>query len=176
MVLPYFGGERTPIFDMEARGLILGLTVSHTRSHVYRGLLEGVAYGVRHHLDLMAEAGVAPTRLVAVGGGSHSELWTQIVSDVTGRTIERVEQSLGPAPANAFLAGFGVGLFRDFSPLAEQWVRFGRAFRPQPQATAIYEQYYPVFRRLYDRTAEEMHELARLSRLRILSGDPAPAS
>ena len=64
IVLPYFGGERTPIFDGQTRGLILGLTVSHTRRHLYRALLEGVAYGVRHHLDLMAEVGVMYAKLL----------------------------------------------------------------------------------------------------------------
>jgi xylulokinase len=162
MVLPYFSGERTPIFDINARGLILGLTMSHTRHHLYRGLLEGVTYGVRHHFDLMAEVGVVPRRLVAVGGGSQSELWTQILSDVTGQTLECVDRSIGPALADAFLAGYGIGLFSDFAPLAERWVRIGRTVRPDPRVTTVYDQYYRVYRRLYERTAEEMHELARL--------------
>jgi xylulokinase len=169
MVLPYFGGERTPIFDVQARGLILGLTVSHTRHHLYRALLEGAAYGVRHHFDLMAEVGVVPRRLVAVGGGSQSELWTQIVSDVTGQTLECVERPIGPALADAFLAGYGIGLLSDFAPLAERWVRIGRSVRPDPQATTVYDQYYRVYRRLYERTAEEMHELARLSAIQPVS-------
>jgi xylulokinase len=162
MVLPYFSGERTPIFDPQARGLILGLTTSHTRDHLYRGLLEGVAYGLRHHLDLMAEIGMVPHRLVAVGGGSQDRLWTQIVSDVTGHVLECVDAPIGPALADAFLAGYGVGLFRDFTPLAERWVRIGRRVRPSQEAAAAYDAYYRVYRRLYERTAEEMHELARL--------------
>jgi xylulokinase len=173
IVLPYFSGERTPIFDIDARGLILGLTMSHTRHHLYRGLLEGVAYGVRHHFDLMAEVGVVPRRLVAVGGGSQSELWTQTLSDVTGQTLECVDQPIGPALADAFLAGYGIGLFSDFVPLAERWVRIGRTVRPDPRITAVYDQYYRVYRRLYDRTAEEMHELARLSAIQsdsVLTG------
>jgi len=163
IVLPYFGGERTPIFDGQARGLILGLTVSHTRRHLYRALLEGVAYGVRHHLDLMAEVGVMPYRLVAMGGGSQSALWTQIVSDVTGHAIECVEQPIGPVLADAFLAGYGIGRFADFAPLAQRWVRIGRTGHPDQRAAAVYDGYYRVYRRLYERTAQEMHELARLS-------------
>jgi xylulokinase len=165
VVLPYFCGERTPIFDAQARGLILGLTMSHGRRHLYRGLLEGVAYGVRHHVDLMAEVGIVPRRLVAVGGGSQSELWTQIVSDVTGQTLECVEQPIGPALADAFLAGYGIGLFEDFVPLAEHWVRVGRTVHPDARATAVYDEYYRVYRRLYERTAGEMHDLARLSEI-----------
>ncbi len=166
MILPYFSGERTPIFDSQARGLIVGLTTSHTRHHLYRGLLEGVAFGLRHHFDLMAEVDVIPQRLVAVGGGSRDKLWTQIVSDVTDQILECVDVPIGPALANAFLAGYGIGLFSDFEPLAEHWVRIGRIVRPEPSATAIYDQYYGVYRRLYDRTADEMHELARLSTIK----------
>jgi xylulokinase len=162
LVLPYFSGERTPIFDSQARGLILGLTLSHSRHHLYRGLLEGVAYGVRHHFDLMAEVGVMPRRLVALGGGSQSALWTQIVGDVTGLPLECVEWPIGPALADAFLAGYGIGLFDDFTPLAERWVRTGRIVRPDPDVTHVYDEYYRVYRRLYERTADEMHELARL--------------
>src|SRR5438876_8618676 len=119
----------------------MGLTVSHTRHHLYRGLLEGVAYGVRHHFDLMAEVDVIPGRLVALGGGSQSELWTQIVSDVTGLTLECVERPIGPALADAFLAGYGVGLFSDFAPLTESWVRIGRTVRPDPEVTRVYDPY-----------------------------------
>jgi xylulokinase len=163
VVLPYFSGERTPIFDVQARGLILGLTVSHTRRHLYRGLLEGVAYGVRHHLDVIGEVGLSPRRLVAVGGGSQSALWMQIVSDVTGQPLECVERPIGPALVGAFLAGYGIGLFDSFTPLAERWVGIGRVVRPDAGAAAVYERYYRVYRRLYQRTAEEMHELAQLS-------------
>ena len=171
LVLPYFSGERTPIFDAEARGLILGLTTSHTRAHLYRAVLEAAAYGIRHHFDLMAEVGVVPRRLVAVGGGSRSALWTQIVGDVLGRPLGCVEHPIGPPLANAFLAGYGIGLFRDFGPLAERWIRIGRTVRPDPRATAVYDRYYRVYRRLYERTAEEMHELARLG-----ATEPASAS
>jgi xylulokinase len=176
MVLPYFSGERTPIFDLQARGLIMGLTVSHSRAHLYRSLLEGVAYGLRHHLDLMAEVGVVPRRLVAVGGGSQSALWTQIVGDVTGKALECVAQPVGPALANAFLAGYGTGLFRDFAPLAERWVQIGRTVRSDPSVTAIYDAYYGVYRRLYERTADEMHELARLSALESTAARPEPTA
>jgi xylulokinase len=139
--------------------------MTHTRRHLYRAMLEGTAYGVRHHLDLMAEVGVVPRRLVAVGGGSQSELWTQIVSDVTGLALECVEQPIGPALGDAFLAGYGIGLFGDFEPLHERWVRIGRTFQPDARIAAVYDQYYRVYRRLYERTADEMHELSRLSTL-----------
>ena len=69
VTLPYFSGERTPINDPHARGLIFGLTLTHTRAHIYRSCLEGIAYGLRHNIETMAEAGAVPKRLIAVGGG-----------------------------------------------------------------------------------------------------------
>jgi len=169
VVLPYFDGERTPIFDSDARGLILGLTASHTRHHVYRGLLEGVAYGLRHHLELMAQAGVVPRRILAIGGGTQSELWTRIVSDVTAQCLECVAPPADASVADAYLAGYGTGLFDDFTPLAERWVRIGRSVCPNPDASAVYDRYYGIYRRLYERTAEDMHELTRLSRMPVLA-------
>ena len=163
VILPYFSGERSPIFDAEARGLVLGLTVAHTRAHVYRALLEGVAYALRHHLELMAESGVVPRRLVALGGGSRSGVWTQIASDVIGHDLECVDQPFGAELADAFLAGFGIGVFADFSELAERWVRMGATLSPTPGARATYDAYYRVYRGLYNCTSDAMHELACLS-------------
>ncbi len=165
VVLPYFSGERSPIFDSDARGLILGLTSSHTRAHLYRALLEGVAYGLRHHFELMAEIGVVPRRLVALGSGARSEIWTQIVSDVTGQRLECVDRDVGAPLADAFLAGYGVGLFENFSLFSVTWVRIGRLVSPRPESSAVYDRYYRVYRRLYERTREDMHELACLSAL-----------
>jgi len=88
VVLPYFAGERTPLFDPAARGVVCGLTLAHGRGHLYRSLLEGTAYGVRHNLEAMDDAGGGTRRLVAVGGGTKGGLWTQIVSDVTGQPQE----------------------------------------------------------------------------------------
>ncbi len=82
LVLPYFSGERTPINDPKARGVIAGLTLSHHRSHLYRAILEGVAYGIRHNLDTFRSIGAKVKRIVAVGGGTKSSTWLQIVSDV----------------------------------------------------------------------------------------------
>lgn len=86
LMLPYFAGERTPLMDPDARGVVAGLTISHTRGDLYRAALEATAYGVRHNLETLAAAGAEVSRTVAVGGGVRGGLWTQIVSDVTGLT------------------------------------------------------------------------------------------
>jgi len=78
-MVPYFAGERTPVMDPDARGVIAGLTLTHTRGDLYRAALEATAFGVRHNIETMTSAGAAIDRVVAVGGGAQGELWPQIV-------------------------------------------------------------------------------------------------
>jgi xylulokinase len=163
VVLPYFAGERTPIWDSQARGLIAGLTLSHSRAHLYRALYEGTAYGLRHNLDAMAEAGAEVIRMIATGGGTRSKVWTQIISDVTGYPQELAASPYGSPYGGAYLAGYGVGLFRDFEPLRQEWVKIVRRVEPNPDLKPLYDEYYQIYLRLYEHTKEEMHALARLS-------------
>jgi xylulokinase len=161
VVLPYFSGERTPIHDDQARGMIFGLTLAHGRGHIYRALLEGVAYGVEHHMQLIREAGVPVRRIVATGGGSRSHLWTQIVSDVTGLPQVVIAPS-NAALGVAFLAGRAAGIFDRVSDV-RRWAKPEREVQPRENVHDVYQKYYAVYRRLYERTKEEMHELARLT-------------
>ena len=161
VVLPYFSGERTPIHDDQARGMIFGLTLAHGRGHIYRALLEGVAYGVEHHMELIRNAGVPVRRIVATGGGSRSHLWTQIVSDVTG-VPQTVISPSNAALGVAFLAGKATGSFERVSDV-RRWARPEREVHPREKVHDVYQRYYAVYRRLYERTKEEMHELARLT-------------
>lgn len=172
IVLPYFSGERSPIHDDLARGVIFGLTLAHGRGHLYRALLEGVAYGLQHNLELMRAAGLTPRRIVATGGGSRSHLWTQIVSDVTGLPQEVITPS-NAALGMAFLAGYASGIFSQISDV-RQWARPERVVHPRAAIHDLYQQYYAVYRRLYDQTKEEMHALARISE-EALAGPLPPA-
>lgn len=163
LALPYFAGERAPIMDALARGMVLGLTLSHTRLHVYRALLEGIAYGLRQTVDELAERGLTLERIVGTGNGVRNRLWAQIVSDVLGREQELAIDLLGSPYGDAFLAGYGVGLFNDTTPLREGWAPATRLVRHDPSAHATYDRYYPVYRELYGRNREAMHALATLS-------------
>jgi xylulokinase len=161
IVLPYFSGERTPIHDDLARGMIFGLTLAHDRPHIYRALLEGVAYGVEHHFDLMRQSGMTLNRIVATGGGSRSHLWTQIISDVTG--VPQVV--VGPSNAAlgaAFLAGKAIGVFSQLSDV-RRWAKPEREVVPRENVHDVYQEYYRIYRRLYEKTKEEMHDLSRLT-------------
>ncbi|TVR04407.1 MAG: sugar kinase [Spirochaetaceae bacterium] len=160
--LPYFSGERTPINDPDARGLIAGLNLTTTRAHVYRSLLEGVAYGIRHNLEEMAgDGGRTDTTLTAVGGGTQNRLWLQIVSDVLGQT-QVVRRSIGAAFGDALLAALSVGAVGTVGELS-RWISKPELVTPNAHCTRIYDQFYPLFRELYSRSAPVVHAVARLT-------------
>jgi len=159
VALPYFEGERTPIHDPKAKGVWFGLTLKHSKGDIYRALLEGVAYGIRHNFEVMKEEGVHPKRVIAVGGGTKNPLWLQIISDVGNIELEVPEQQIGASYGDAFLAATGIGLFQSLSEI-KRWVRVKEIIKPNPQNKAVYDVYYPVFRGLYKRTKSLMHYLS----------------
>lgn len=163
ITLPYFSGERTPINDTQARGLFFGLTLSHSRAHLYRSCLEGIAYGLRHNIEAMAEAGAMPQRLVAIGGGTQDALWLQICSDATGLPQDLPRETIGAAYGDAYIAGMAAGLFSDFAPLQTEWVRIARRIEPNLEAKAVYDELYPVYRDLYRDTRRHMARLSDIA-------------
>jgi xylulokinase len=158
LLLPYFAGERTPIFDPHARGVAAGLTLEHGRAELLRAAYEAVGLGVRQILPLLAQAGSPTRRVVAVGGGTQSELWLQIVSDVTGVAQEVPEQTIGASFGDALLAAIGAGLV----PADTDWTRIARVVTPDAGASATYDELFDLYGRLYPATAEIVHALARL--------------
>jgi xylulokinase len=156
LVLPYFSGERTPIMDPRARGVVAGLTLAHTRGDLYRAVLEGVGFAVRHNLETFAEAGGNIRRVVAVGGGAQGALWTQIVSDITGRPQVIPTHTIGASLGMAFLAA---GLVAE--PVLGQWNPPAEVREPDVAVRDLYDDLYAAYRRLYPDTAEVVHGLAR---------------
>jgi xylulokinase len=108
ILLPYFLGEKTPIQDPLARGTLVGLTLTHTNAHVYRAVLEGISYGFYHHLVVLAEHGMTPTKARCANGGARSALWKQVTADVLGIRLEQVADHPGSSLGAAFCAGMGV--------------------------------------------------------------------
>lgn len=155
LLLPYFAGERTPIYDPLARGIIAGLTLRHGRGELLRALYEGVAAGIRQIFTLLAGAADTPTRVVAVGGGTNANLWLQIVSDVTGEAQQVPEQTIGAAYGDALLAAIGVGLV----PETTDWTRPARIVTPNEQTRRVYDKLYPRYSELYSATASIIHQL-----------------
>ncbi len=150
VVLPYFLGEKTPVLDPHARGVIFGLTLFHSRYHVYRAVLEAVAFGFRHHLEVLEENKCRVKRVVAGGSGARSRLWRQITADVLDRPIASLAQHPGAALAAAFVAGMGVGAFDDWDEI-ERFVTVEEIVEPNPAHRTVYDETYAIYRELYDR-------------------------
>jgi xylulokinase len=161
LVLPYFAGERTPIFDHHARGVIAGLTLRHQRGHVFRAVYEGIAFGIRQILELLDSEENPVSRLVAVGGGTQGRLWTQVVSDVTGRDQEVPEQTIGACYGDALMAAIGSGLV----PPESNWARVAEVVQPDPDVRPLYDELYGLYGSLYLATREHAHALARIQEL-----------
>ncbi|NUR08291.1 MAG: FGGY-family carbohydrate kinase [Nocardioidaceae bacterium] len=157
VILPYFAGERTPIFDPRARGVVAGLSLRHGRGHLFRAVYEGIAFGIRQTLELMQDAGGEATRLVAVGGGTQGGLWTQIVSDVIGRAQQVPAQTIGACYGDALLAAVGTGLV----PPDTDWATVADRVEPEPGNADTYAELYETYTSLYPATLEQVHRLAR---------------
>jgi xylulokinase len=162
VVLPYFYGERTPIDDPQARGMIFGLTLNHTRADIYRALLESVGYAIRHNLETMQAEGLHPTRLLAVGGGTLNRPWMEMVCDIAGITQVIPSQQIGACYGDAFLAGIGAGLFSGTADISS-WPTRTQTVLPDAGRHTAYEPYYQLYRDLYAQNAGAMHRISVLN-------------
>jgi xylulokinase len=157
IALPYLAGERTPVFDADARGLFAGLTLRHGRGHLFRAAYEGIGFGVRAILEMFDDAHTA-RRTVAVGGGLRSAVWTQAVSDITGRPQLVPQQAIGASYGDALMAAIGVELVGPDT----DWTTIDREIEPDPANRALYDDLYGVWRELYPATKELVHTLGRI--------------
>jgi len=162
LVLPYFSGERSPINDGLARGVIIGLTTYHSRGHVYRALLESIGYAIRHQLDALMAHGINVEKLVAAGGGTRSKVWVQSVSDITGCEQVLPQGATGSEIGAAYLAALGCGIIEDTSEINKAAGKESRRVIPNKRAHRMYEDYYEIYQGLYERTKGDMHTLAKL--------------
>lgn len=159
VVLPYFMGERSPIWDSGARGTILGLTLSHSRAHVYRALLEGVAFALRHNIEAGVDMGFElDDTCVLVGGAANSPVWAQILSDVTGYKLIAVRGSEAALGA-ALLAGIGTGCVDSFEAI-RGWLVHGETIHPDSATKGIYDRLFHIYKQTYRNLKSTMHELS----------------
>ena len=146
---PYLAGERTPHPDPDARGAFTGLALHHDRGALARGVLEGVAFGLRDSLELLAELGVEPTVARVSGGGARSELWLRIVASVLGLPLERTAVEEGAAFGAALLGGVAAGVFASAEEAVAACVRVRYQVEPDPAWAAAYEEAYVRYRTLF---------------------------
>jgi xylulokinase len=147
--LPYLMGERTPHLDPKARAALLGLTASHTRGHVIRAVMEGVAYSLKDTFSIFDEMKVPVTSIRLGGGGARSPLWRQIQSDVYGREVETVAAEEGAAYGAAILAGTGVGEWASVDEACDKVVRIASRIAPNATDSKTMQTTYGIYRKIY---------------------------
>ena len=159
--LPYLMGERSPVWDGQASGAFVGLNLFHTRAHLYRAVLEGVTLALRHNMEAGAKGSAAlEDRLIVVGGAARSDLWMQIVADVTGYPVWTIREDVEAALGAARLAALGVGLIALDD--RDSWITLVPRAAPDPNRKRHYDEVFDIYRGLYPALRDSMHGLARL--------------
>jgi xylulokinase len=146
---PYLMGERTPHLDPNARAALVGLTASHTRAHVVRAILEGVAFSLRDSLEIFRDMNVPVESIRLGGGGARSKLWRQIQADVYAHAVDIVQAEEGAAYGAALLAGVGGGLWKSVDDACADVVRVVDRIEPDATAVKVLEPLYRSYRELY---------------------------
>jgi len=146
---PYLMGERTPHVDPNARAALLGLSASHTRAHVIRAILEGVAFSLRDTFTIFGEIGVPVQEIRLGGGGARSALWRAIQADVYGHEVERVRIEEGAAYGAAILAGVGACAWKSVDDACVAAVRVSERIKPDAKRAAAMDRGYRTYRRIY---------------------------
>ena len=142
-------GERTPHLDANARAALVALTASHTRAHVMRAILEGIAFSLQDTFSIFREMNVPVNSIRLGGGGARSQLWRQIQADVYGHEVERVEAEEGAAYGAAILAGVGARIWSSVDDACDAVVRVRDRVSPNPANVELMAKSYESYRRIY---------------------------
>ena len=146
---PYLMGERTPHLDPDARAALVGLTAQHTRAHVIRAIVEGVAFSLRDTFTIFRELGVPVKSIRLGGGGARSPLWQQIQADIYGMPVDLVAAEEGAAYGAALLAGVGAGVWRSVEAACETAVHVAKRVEPIARNVELLNRRYQEYRKLY---------------------------
>jgi xylulokinase len=163
LCLPYFLGEKSPIHDPDLRGVFAGMHLGHTRADMYRSVLEAIAFGFRHHVDVFGDIGIPLQRVMITNGGSKSTLWKQIHADVLGHEMMPVWGHPGASLGAAVIAAIGVGALGDWSDAA-RFITLEAPFVPDPARRDAYDAAYATWRELSTAMTPISHAIARTTR------------
>ncbi|MCW2305855.1 FGGY-family carbohydrate kinase [Rhodobium gokarnense] len=159
-IIPYFLGEKTPLHDPDARGVINGLSLNHDIRHVWRALLESYAYALRHHIEVFNDIGHPTLSYLASDGGSGSRLWMQICADVLQHPVQLLVGHPGSCLGAAWMAAIGAGLTDDWDGVSK-FVSYGERVEPDPANADLYDAGYARFRANYEALASARRTLAQ---------------
>jgi xylulokinase len=161
IVLPYFapGGERSPIWDPYAHGVIFGLNLSHQRRDLVRAVLEASAYALRHNIEMIERQGIKVRKIRLSGGQARSESWRRIKADVTGKPVELTSHVEATVFGTALLAGFGSGVFSNLEHTVKAVVRIRETKLPDPSTAQVYGNAFSAYKNVYDRLRPEFERV-----------------
>jgi xylulokinase len=162
LFLPYLSGERTPHADSDARAMFVGLSLRHTKAHMARAVMEGVAFGLRDSLELIRELGVDVGEIVLAGGGAKSLLWRQIQADVFGQGVCTLSVTDAAPFGAALLAGVGTGIFSSCADAAKATVKRATETAPISANVELYENLHSIYKGLYPSNKEYLRRLSNL--------------
>jgi sugar (pentulose or hexulose) kinase len=149
MVLPHLNGSGTPWCDMDSRGSIIGLTMSSTRHHIVRAILESQSYELKINMNMLKKAGIGIERFLTVGGGSRSDAWLQIKSDILNRTIYTLKNKEAACLGAAILAGYGSGIYSSPDEGVKMTVKTDKEFNPVPVNVEKYNEKFSIYSKIY---------------------------
>ncbi len=160
--LPYLSGERTPHADPDARGCFIGLTAAHSRGHLVRAIMEGVAYSMRESMEIFERLDVPVRRIRAIGGGARSRSWRQIQADVFGRRVATINVEEGAAYGAALLAAVGAGAFANVREACKTAIGEKQHTAVRRKAKNYYDRAFPVYQQLYRSLKDDFKSIAAL--------------
>jgi xylulokinase len=162
--LPYMMGERSPLWNTNARGVFFGLSLATSKAALIRAILEGAAFALRHNMEVAVQAGAEVREVRSVGGCTRSTLWNQIKADVLGKPLLLPRTSVGAPFGDAILAGMGAGLYPEVRKSLREMVRLDECFEPNQANHERYLMTYRVFRNIYEHLKGDFDQAAELVR------------
>lgn len=160
--LPYLMGERTPHLDSNARGVFFGISAIHTKAHMIRSIMEGVAFSLKDCLDIIGEANMDIRAIRASGGGGKSPLWRQIMADVFGKSVHTINSTEGPALGAALIAGVGTGIYKSVGEACRTAIKTDSRTDPKPADSSLYKKHYALYGDLYKSLRDDFKKLAKI--------------
>jgi len=159
ILLPYFAGERSPIWDPKARGVLFGITLKHGRKNLVRSILESCGFAIRHLLEDLEFRGVKVKELRSSGGGSKNQIWSKIKADITNLKVITFEEPDASLLGATILAGMAAGFWNDLRRACTEMVRIKEVFEPDPGLRRLYDQRFMLYKVLYERLRDLFPEL-----------------
>jgi len=158
--LPYMMGERSPIWNSDARGVFFGLDMNTKRGQVMRAILEGTSYGLRDNIEIAKKNGVSIEKVRMTGGCASSDIWLKIKASVINLTIEVPEVTVGAPAGLAIMMMPVIGEYPDIGSAVEECVKIKKTVHPDPDWVKYYDEMFPIFKKIYENTKDELTALA----------------